>query len=85
MAQSRPKMALEVACRKCQTMIPRAFEMNSRDFVNYALVRLNAQKRVLKAERPNPYLDIYLKKRKSLFLPRAYIAFFFLVISLNMV
>ena len=45
----------------------------------------HAKKRVLKAERPNPDLDIYLKKPKNPFSPRPYIAVLFLVMLLNMV
>ena len=44
-----------------------------------------AKKRVLKAEWPNPYLDIYLKKPNYPFSPRPYIGVLFLVILLNMV
>ena len=85
MARSRPKMAPELICEKHLTVAPLVFDGKTGEFVNYALVRLNAQKRVLKAIRPIRDLDIYLKKPKNPFSPRPYIAFFFLVISLNMV
>ena len=42
-------------------MIPQLFCTISPDHTNYDLVRLNAQKRVLKAKRANPDLDIFEK------------------------
>jgi hypothetical protein len=42
-------------------MIPPFFDTCSVKITNYALVRLNAQKRVLKAKRANPDLDIFEK------------------------
>jgi hypothetical protein len=45
----------------------------------------HAKKRVLKAERPIPDLDIFEKKQKNPFSPRPYIAVLFLVMLLNMV
>jgi hypothetical protein len=42
-------------------MIPLFFDTFSVKTANYALVRLNAQKRVLKAKRANPDLDIFGK------------------------
>jgi hypothetical protein len=59
MARSRPKMAPDVVLRKHLTMIPLVFEIKMREIIKYALVRLNAKKRVLKAGRPNQDLDIY--------------------------
>ena len=42
-------------------MIPLHFDVSMMKTVNYALVRLNAQKRVLKVKRANPDLDIFGK------------------------
>ena len=85
MARFRPKMAPEPTWQKHLTTTPLVFDEKTGEIVNYALVRLNAKKRVLKAIRPNPDLDIFEKKPKNPFSPRPYIAFFFLVILLNMV
>jgi hypothetical protein len=52
-------MAPDVVLRKHLTMIPLVFEIKMREIIKYALVRLNAKKRVLKAGRPNQDLDIY--------------------------
>jgi hypothetical protein len=42
-------------------MIPLHFNVSVIKNVNYALIRLNAQKRVLKVKRANPDLDIFGK------------------------
>ena len=42
-------------------MIPLCFDASMTKNVNYALVGLNAQKRVLKVKRANPDLDIFGK------------------------
>ena len=85
MARFSAKMARVGDSRKALTDAPPVFKKHVTEFANYALVRLNAQKRVLKAERPIPDLDIYLKKQKNPFSPRPYIAVLFLVMLLNMV
>jgi len=54
MARSRPKMALELICEKHLTMTPRVFDGKTCEFINYALVRLNAQKTRFKSDSADP-------------------------------
>ena len=54
MTRSRPKMAPDVVLRKHLTMTPLFFDGKTGKFVNYALVRLNAQKTRFKSRTADP-------------------------------
>ena len=54
MARSRPKMAPELICEKHLTVAPLFFDGKTGEFVNYALVRLNAQKTRFKSRTADP-------------------------------
>jgi hypothetical protein len=47
-------MALELICEKHLTMTPRVFDGKTCEFINYALVRLNAQKTRFKSDSADP-------------------------------
>jgi hypothetical protein len=77
MARSRVKMAPEVVSRKNRTMIPPFFKIKMREFVNYALVRLNTQKTCFKSRTAKPGFGHLFKKTKKPISPKSIYSFFF--------
>lgn len=77
MARSRPKMAPELICEKHLTMTPLFFDGKTSEFVNYALVRLNAQKTRFKSRTADPGFGHFWKKTKKPFFPKTIYSIFF--------
>ena len=71
MARSRPKMAPEVGLLKSLMTIPRDFKRTVEEFVNYALVGLNARKSCFKSGTAESGFGHLFKKTKKPFFPES--------------